>query len=60
MTVFWDSVRPSVEEINWNFRAAYYWLLSTSETSVDFYENTRHSISEECYLEPKIVYKMKL
>jgi hypothetical protein len=61
MTVFWDAVLCSLVEVYQRFRDAYCLhhqddennnleAVSTSETSVNFYETTRRKIPEDSHI----------
>jgi hypothetical protein len=47
MTVFWDVAPCSLVEIDRRFRGAMMEAVTTSETSVNFYQTTRHNIPED-------------
>jgi hypothetical protein len=61
ITVFWDVAPCSLVEVRWCFRGDYYLhhhgdddlmmeAISTSETSADFYQTTRHNIPDDSNL----------
>jgi hypothetical protein len=60
MTAFWDIAPCSIVEVDRRFRASYFLhhrfidlmmeAVCTSETSVNLYEATRHSIPEGCHI----------
>jgi hypothetical protein len=54
MTVFWDVAPSSLAEIDRHFRGACSLMMaavSTSETSINFYETTRRNIPEDGHLQ---------
>jgi hypothetical protein len=58
MAVFWDVAPCSVVEIDRRFRRGLIALMmkavSTSETSVNFYQRIRHNIPEESHLHTRL------
>jgi hypothetical protein len=51
MTVFWDVAQCSLVQIDRRFRGGIIEAVSTSETSVNFYQTTRRNIAEDSHLQ---------